>query len=53
MSEAQRWSGINLRVIKNEEEISGDRLMELHHALGQRAPKVIIMGGQEVPQSCL
>lgn len=33
----QLRSGINLRVIKNEGEIISDRLMELHHALGQWA----------------
>ena len=37
MTGAQSWSGINLCVIKNEGEIISDRLMELHHALGQRA----------------
>lgn len=37
MTGAQSRSGIDLRVIKNEGEIISDRLMELHHALGQRA----------------
>lgn len=37
MTGAQPRSGINLRVIKNEGEIISDRLMELHHAQGQRA----------------
>ncbi len=37
MTGPQSWSGINLRVIKNEGEIISDRLMELHHTLGQWA----------------
>lgn len=35
MTGPQSWSGIHLRVIKKEGEIISDRLMELHHALGQ------------------
>lgn len=38
MTGARSRSGINLRVIKKEGEIISDKLMELHHALGQRAP---------------
>lgn len=36
MTEARFCSGSNLRVIKNKGEIISDRLMELHHALGQQ-----------------
>lgn len=46
MTGAQCWSGTNLRVIKYKGEIISDRLMELHHALGQwSSPKRHNNGG--------
>lgn len=40
MTEAPSRSGINLIVIKNEWEIISDRLLELHHAKGQRLKSI-------------
>lgn len=37
---AQSWTGIHLGVITSEGEIISDRLMELHHALGQWASPI-------------